>query len=145
MHIIRAERQVPHGAVRVYVMGERGERREPPTQAELGEMTAIVRDAVRSGAIGVSSSQHLGHRRHQDFQLRGLLLRVLGLRPRSGQNRTGQQDDQQRMVFSHGFSPGSRTRAGGVLILTIITRPLDANHGFIPIPVAVARGYNRQR
>lgn len=53
---------VPHNAVRVYVMGERGERREPATQEELRQMTAIVRDAVRAGAIGVSSSQHEGHR-----------------------------------------------------------------------------------
>ena len=54
--------QVPHSAVRVYVMGERGERREAATQQELQQMTGIVRDAIRAGAIGVSSSQHLGHR-----------------------------------------------------------------------------------
>jgi N-acyl-D-aspartate/D-glutamate deacylase len=53
---------VPHSAIRVYVMGERGEHREPATPAELRKMTEIVRDAVRAGAIGVSSSQHLGHR-----------------------------------------------------------------------------------
>jgi len=54
--------QVPHSAIRVYVMGERGQHREPPTAAELVQMTEIVRDAVRAGAIGVSSSQHQGHR-----------------------------------------------------------------------------------
>ncbi|MFA7670468.1 MAG: amidohydrolase family protein [Burkholderiaceae bacterium] len=54
--------QVPHSAIRVYVMGERGERREPATPEELRKMTDIVRDAVKAGAIGVSSSQHLGHR-----------------------------------------------------------------------------------
>jgi N-acyl-D-aspartate/D-glutamate deacylase len=54
--------QVPHSAIRVYVMGERGERREPATPQDLEQMTGIVRDAVRAGAIGVSSSHHLGHR-----------------------------------------------------------------------------------
>ncbi|CAG9186933.1 N-acyl-D-amino-acid deacylase family protein [Cupriavidus pinatubonensis] len=54
--------QVPHSAVRVYVMGERGERREVATADELHQMTSIVRDAVRAGAVGVSTSQHLGHR-----------------------------------------------------------------------------------
>ncbi|MFT3721719.1 N-acyl-D-amino-acid deacylase family protein [Pseudorhodoferax sp.] len=53
---------VPHSAIRVYVMGERGERREPATPEELQRMTDIVRDAVRAGAVGVSSSLHLGHR-----------------------------------------------------------------------------------
>jgi N-acyl-D-aspartate/D-glutamate deacylase len=53
---------VPHSAIRVYVMGERGEHRAEATPAELARMTGIVRDAVRAGAIGVSTSQHLGHR-----------------------------------------------------------------------------------
>lgn len=53
---------VPHSAIRVYVMGERGERREAATAEELQQMTAIVRDAVRAGAIGVSSSQSSAHR-----------------------------------------------------------------------------------
>lgn len=54
--------QIPHSAVRVYVMGERGERREPATAQELRQMTDIVREAVQAGAVGVSSSHHLGHR-----------------------------------------------------------------------------------
>ena len=53
---------VPHSAIRVYVMGERGERREAATPDDLRQMTQIVRDAVRAGAIGVSSSHHVGHR-----------------------------------------------------------------------------------
>lgn len=54
--------QIPHSAIRVYVMGERGERREPATAQELRQMTDIVREAIEAGAIGVSSSHHLGHR-----------------------------------------------------------------------------------
>lgn len=54
--------QIPHSAIRVYVMGERGERREPATEQELRQMTDIVREAIQAGALGVSSSHHLGHR-----------------------------------------------------------------------------------
>ncbi|MEQ8377882.1 N-acyl-D-amino-acid deacylase family protein [Parvibaculum sp.] len=54
--------QVPHGAVRVYVMGERGAKREPATDAEVAEMRDIVRDAIRAGAIGFSTSRTVAHR-----------------------------------------------------------------------------------
>lgn len=54
--------QVPHAAVRVYVMGERGARREPANARELARMTRIVRDALRAGAFGVSTSRTLFHR-----------------------------------------------------------------------------------
>lgn len=54
--------QIPHSAIRVYVMGERGEHHEPATEQELRQMTDLVREAVRAGALGVSSSHHLGHR-----------------------------------------------------------------------------------
>ena len=37
--------QVPHGAVRGYVMGERGARNEPATEADIAAMAAIVRAA----------------------------------------------------------------------------------------------------
>lgn len=54
--------QVPHSAIRVYVMGERGAMREPATAADLAEMTQIVQDAVEAGALGVTTSQSHGHR-----------------------------------------------------------------------------------
>ena len=34
--------QVPHGAVRAYVMGERGARNEAPTTNDIARMAAIV-------------------------------------------------------------------------------------------------------
>jgi N-acyl-D-aspartate/D-glutamate deacylase len=55
--------QLPHGALRVYVMGERGANREPPTTPELGEMTRLVREAIEAGAFGVSTSRTIVHRR----------------------------------------------------------------------------------
>lgn len=61
-HDVDVAVQVPHGAVRVYVMGERGAKREAATDAEIAEMREIVRDAIRAGAIGFSTSRTVAHR-----------------------------------------------------------------------------------
>jgi N-acyl-D-amino-acid deacylase len=54
--------QVPHGAVRAYVMGERGAHNEPATEEDIARMAAVVRDALRAGAVGFSTSRTIGHR-----------------------------------------------------------------------------------
>lgn len=54
--------QIPHGAVRAYVMGERGARNEPATEEDIARMAAIVRDALCAGAVGFSTSRTMGHR-----------------------------------------------------------------------------------
>jgi len=54
--------QVAHGAVRAYVMGERGAKNDPASEEEIAEMGTIVRDAVAAGALGVSTSRTLAHR-----------------------------------------------------------------------------------
>jgi N-acyl-D-aspartate/D-glutamate deacylase len=48
---------VPHSAVRVFVMGERGANREPATPQDLEQMAAIVREGVKAGALGFASSR----------------------------------------------------------------------------------------
>ena len=54
--------QVAHGAVRSYVMGERGARNEPATPTDIAEMKQVVKEAVAAGALGFSTSRTLAHR-----------------------------------------------------------------------------------
>jgi N-acyl-D-aspartate/D-glutamate deacylase len=54
--------QLPHAALRVYVMGERGARRDPSTAADNAAMARLAGEAVRSGALGFSTSRTLNHR-----------------------------------------------------------------------------------
>jgi N-acyl-D-amino-acid deacylase len=61
-HVVDIGTQVPHGAVRAYVMGDRGAANEPATAADIEKMAAIVRDGLRAGALGFSTSRTLAHR-----------------------------------------------------------------------------------
>lgn len=54
--------QVPHGAIRAYVMGERCNTDYAPTQVEVDQMAALVREGVEAGALGFSSSKTLLHK-----------------------------------------------------------------------------------
>ncbi|MEM1230476.1 MAG: amidohydrolase family protein [Pseudomonadota bacterium] len=53
---------VAHGAVRNFVMGERGRTNEAATAADIERMGAVVEEALRAGAVGFSTSRILGHR-----------------------------------------------------------------------------------
>jgi N-acyl-D-amino-acid deacylase len=52
--------QVPHAALRAYVMGERAHDRDS-TAEEIAEMSRLAEEALRAGACGVSTSQTILH------------------------------------------------------------------------------------
>lgn len=54
--------QLPHSAVRIFVMGERALRREAPSADDLKTMRAIVAEAISAGAFGVTTSRNMMHR-----------------------------------------------------------------------------------
>ena len=53
---------VPHGAVRAYVLGDREQPGAIPTEEDIAEMSRIVEEGVRAGALGFSTSRTVLHK-----------------------------------------------------------------------------------
>lgn len=54
--------QVPHSAVRAYVLGRRAEDDEPATDKEVAEIARIVGEGIAAGAVGIGTSRVAAHR-----------------------------------------------------------------------------------
>ena len=59
--------QIPHGAVRAYVMGERGITQKEASEEEINQMGKIVKEAIEAGAFGFSTSRTEKHRDSSGF------------------------------------------------------------------------------
>ncbi|CAN7282293.1 amidohydrolase family protein [Pseudorhodoferax sp. LjRoot39] len=57
--------QIPHSALRTYVMGERGITHDEATPEDIAQMVQLVRDALQAGALGFSTSRTLIHKYQQ--------------------------------------------------------------------------------
>ena len=54
--------QLPHDALRLHVMGERGAAQEPATHDDIAAMRDLCREALEAGAIGFSTGRTDNHR-----------------------------------------------------------------------------------
>jgi N-acyl-D-aspartate/D-glutamate deacylase len=54
--------QIAHGPVRAFAMGARGAANEPATPEDIEKMAELVREGIRAGALGFSTSRTLVHR-----------------------------------------------------------------------------------
>jgi N-acyl-D-aspartate/D-glutamate deacylase len=69
-HAIDIGAQMPHSALRTYVMGDRGrDHEEAATDEEIAEMRRLTAEALRAGALGFTTSRTINHRDRDGNQI----------------------------------------------------------------------------
>ena len=63
--------QVPHCAVRTYVMGDRGTHNETASEQDVEQMADIVREGIEAGALGFTTSRTELHTTREDEAMPG--------------------------------------------------------------------------
>jgi N-acyl-D-amino-acid deacylase len=123
--------QVPHGAVRFYVMGERGAANEDATDEDLTAMSRIVADALAAGAVGFSTSRTIGHRAKSGRPVPGTFA-----------------PEDELLAIAEAFTHGGRGVFEAIVAGTIgslerlggeLTKPIDE----LPLLEAVSRASGR--
>lgn len=61
-HAIDFGTQVPHSALRAFVMGEKGAEDEAASEDDIKQMNTLLREALRAGALGFSTSRTMLHK-----------------------------------------------------------------------------------
>ncbi len=61
-YALNVSSMIAHGAVRNYVMAERGRDNAEATSEDISAMAGIVEEALKAGAVGFSTSRIMGHR-----------------------------------------------------------------------------------
>ena len=69
-HTVDIGAQMPHSALRTYVMGDRGrDHDEQATDEEIAEMTRLTEEALEAGALGFTTSRSINHRDRDGNQI----------------------------------------------------------------------------
>jgi N-acyl-D-aspartate/D-glutamate deacylase len=123
--------QVPHGAVRYYVMGERGAANEDATEDDLAAIAQLVEAALRAGAVGFSTSRTIGHRAKSGRPVPGTFAPADELLAIAGAFRPGGRGVFEAIVAG---TIGSLERLGGEP-----TKPIEE----LPLLEAVSRASGR--
>lgn len=84
--------QVPHGALRLHVMGERGAAREDATEDDIAEMGRLAAEGIDAGGLGFTTSRTSNHKTSTgDFTptLTAAAGELIGIARAVGQGGTG--------------------------------------------------------
>jgi N-acyl-D-aspartate/D-glutamate deacylase len=61
-HTIDMAAYLPHSALRVYAMGQRGAERGPADDDDLAKLRALANEAMQAGALGFATSRNIVHK-----------------------------------------------------------------------------------